>query len=72
MQITIGQQRNDTCAFNSGCQLTLIPGFGAGYAAWYNLARFSDISFQCLQVFVINFLNTFGSKTAISSTTEKS
>jgi hypothetical protein len=60
--IGVGQQRQVTRTLDGRGQLTLVTGFGAGDAAGDNLAGFGNEVLQDSDVFVIHFLNAFGSE----------
>jgi len=65
MFVCIGQQCQKSSTLYSCRQLLLIMAFCSGNSAWNNFSSFSDVFFQSINVFVVNLINSFGSKSAI-------
>ena len=69
--IGVWDQGQETRAFDGCLKHALILGFGAGDAAWNNLAIFRHILAQGVQIFIINAGYAFGRKFAEFTATEK-
>src|SRR5690554_6495963 len=69
--VRIRQQCQRAGTLDSGSQLTRITCFGAGAAAGPDLAGFSDVAFQGVQILGIHPFNTFCRETTELTTSEK-
>ena len=58
MLIAVRQHGQEASAFDSCVELALVNGASASQASGDDLAVFGDEVTQCVDIFVINFLNT--------------
>src|SRR5690606_40112285 len=69
--ISVRQQSNIARTLDCSRQLTLILRTGTSDTARNDLAGFSDVTFQSVQIFVVDLFNVLCSETAELTTTEK-
>lgn len=64
MRVAVGHQCEKTRAFDCHCELSLVPSTGSCDPAGYDLSGLGNKIIQGIQIFVIDFLDAFGGKTA--------
>ena len=64
MVIGVRQQGQETRAFDGGVELTLVVGLGTGKTCRNDLAVFLDEITQCVEIFVIDFVDIGSCKAA--------
>src|SRR5699024_825488 len=69
--VGIRQQRQEARALDRGRQLALVARLGAGDAAGHDLAGFSDVLAQGVEILVVDLLHALGREAAIFAAAEK-